>query len=282
MAYETTPQLMAEVSEYWRKRPGSNFYNLVDIFNKPLERISDQGYKVMRWRGINDAKGKTLDLIGHDIETYRPSDDDELYKFMIRLMKLASRAQGTIPSIIKITSYAIEHNGGFKIWKTGPPRHIGIQIPWDYVQRWPIEKFLLENLQHMLALGYWLDEIVFFTRTELPLYVGVGNQDKTTDKQESGVIWWTGWKARATRDLYRASVASYQVVDNSKAGVTWWTGWSAKSTLTPYIGVVGRIISTEVTKAETEWWEGRKQTLHAGLTIGSKTITTTTQSLTTE
>ncbi|WP_236629327.1 hypothetical protein [Lactobacillus sp. HT06-2] len=201
---------------------------------------------------------------------------------MIRLMKLASRAQGTIPSIIKITSYAIEHNGGFKIWKTGPPRHIGIQIPWDYVQRWPIEKFLLENLQHMLALGYWLDEIVFFTRTELPLYVGVGNQDKTTDKQESGVIWWTGWKARATRDLYRASVASYQVVDNSKAGVTWWTGWSAKSTLTPYIGVVGRIISTEVTKAETEWWEGRKQTLHAGLTIGSKTITTTTQSLTTE
>lgn len=95
MAYETTDQLLAEISDYWNKRLGSNLYNLVDSFSSPFEAISDNAEKVERWRALQDAKGTTLDLFGSDIETYRPDSDDENYKFLIHLMELLSRAQGT-------------------------------------------------------------------------------------------------------------------------------------------------------------------------------------------
>ncbi|RVU69939.1 hypothetical protein EJK17_10425 [Lactobacillus xujianguonis] len=225
MAYETTDQLINLASHHWYKEHNGNFYKLLDIYSKGMEQISDSGEKVMKWRAIQDAEGTTLDLFGKDIKTYRPTKEDPPYRFLTYLKTLLARAQGTIPSIYKITSTALGTKDGIKITKTKTPRHVIISIPWDYVSTWSVEKFLLENLQNMLALGYWLDGIVFFTRAELPLYVGVGNQDKTTDKQESGLVW--------------------------------WTGWSAQSAFAPCISVIGRIRSTEVTKSEALWTNGQ-------------------------
>ena len=169
MAYETTDQIVAELSDHWYKQSDGNIYKLFDTYNGHLEKISDCGDKVMQWRGIQDAEGTTLDLFGKDINTYRPTKDDPPYRFLIYLKNLLARAQGTIPSIVKITSAALGTDQGIKIWKTGPPRHIGIQLPWDYVSDWPTEKFLLNNLQNMLALGYWLDIIVFKASKGAPL-----------------------------------------------------------------------------------------------------------------
>ena len=82
MAYETTEQLLAEISDYWDKRPQGNVYKLIDAFNAPLEAISDNAYKVERWRALQDAKGTTLDLVGIVIVQYllsvRPKQKREL------------------------------------------------------------------------------------------------------------------------------------------------------------------------------------------------------------
>ena len=250
MAYETTDQLIAEISDHWVKDPRGNMYKLLDTYNTGFEQISDIADKVERWRAIQDAEGTTLGLFGQDINTSRPTKEDDPYRFLIKLKVLLSRAQGTIPSIVHITSTALGTDKGIKIWHTAAPRHVGIQIPWDHVSQWPIEKFLLNNLQHMLALGYWLDEIVFKTTTHLPLYIAVGGQDRT------------------------------HIITRNK--LKWWTGWKTKNDANLYIAVTGRIIKTSVWHAKTRWWTSTEAQLHAGLTIGNKTITQTTQSLKTE
>lgn len=282
MAYETTDQLLTLPSHHWYKEHDGNLYKLLNVFNGDLERISDSGDKVAKWRGIFDAEGTTLDLFGKDISTYRPTKRDPPYRFLIYLKTLLARAQGTIPSIVKITGEALGTRQGLKIWKTGPPRHIAIQIPWDYVSELPVEKFLLENLQHMLALGYWLDYIVFRADTPLKLYIGVGTQDRWQTTARSKTIWWTGWKSRTSTNLYYGMHTSYKNYQRVKSSVSWWTSWKAQTSKHLYLAVIGRIANTSIWHTSASWSSNHKEEVHAGLSVGTKTITTTTQSIKTE
>lgn len=203
MAYETTDQLIAEISDHWVKDPRGNMYKLLDTYNTGFEQISDIADKVERWRAIQDAEGTTLDLFGQDINTSRPTKEDDPYRFLIKLKVLLSRAQGTIPSIVHITSTALGTDKGIKIWHTAAPRHIGIRLPWDYVNDDYIQRFLVNNLQHMLALGYWLDCIVFRSDSPLPLYIGVvGRMSETSIWKAKTTIWWSGWEAKTTPTYY--------------------------------------------------------------------------------
>lgn len=202
MAYETTDQLIAEVADHWNKKKDTVFYQLLDSYNSMLEKISDENEKIAEWRSIDKAKGTTLDLIGQDYKAYRISDDDETFRFIIFLHILISRAQGTIPSMVKILGTALNAKPEqFKVYKTGL-RHIGIEIPWDNVQTLQMQKFIIKNIQNLLAMGYWIDEIIFRTSTPLPLYIGVGGQISSTSIWSANTVWWTGWKAKTNNQIY--------------------------------------------------------------------------------
>lgn len=203
MAFETADELISMLSHHWYKEPDGNLYKMLNIYSNDMEQINDSDQKVIEWRAIQNAEGSTLDLFGKDIKTARPIQDDEPYRFLIYLKTLLARAQGTIPSIFKITSTALGTTQGIKIWKTKSPRHVGIMLPWDYVNDDYIQRFLVNNLQHMLALGYWLDVIVFKTTTDLPLYIGVvGRMSDTSIWQAKTTIWWSGWEAKTTPAYY--------------------------------------------------------------------------------
>lgn len=282
MAYETTDQLIAEISDHWVKDPRGNMYKLLDTYNTGFEQISDIADKVERWRAIQDAEGTTLDLFGQDINTSRPTKEDDPYRFLIKLKVLLSRAQGTIPSIVHITSTALGTDKGIKIWHTAAPRHIGIRLPWDYVNDDYIQRFLVNNLQHMLALGYWLDCIVFRSDSPLPLYIGVGSQDKTHEIERSKTIWWTGWKARTPENLHVGIYTQVRQKRCQRSKTLWWEGWKARAPAPAFIAVAGQVIKTQVWHSPVLWADKQTEEVHAGLTIGSKTITQATQSLTTE
>lgn len=281
MAYETSEQLLAEISDYWYKRPGGNLYKLIDAFNEPLEGIGTNANKVERWRALKDAKGTTLDLFGADIQTYRPSQDDDNYRFIIHIMELLSRAQGTIPSIYKIASSALQTGEGFKVWKTSI-RHVGIQVPFDAVKTLRMQKFIIRNFQKMLAMGYWIDEIVFVTTTKLPLYVGMGTQIKHRKIERSPVKWWTGWKARTSDKQYIGVATQIKHRNTLSSNTKWWTGWKAESTRSQFIGVVGQLAKSSVWATAAVWSKPQTAEIHAGLTIGNKKLTITTQSIKTE
>lgn len=202
MAYETTDQLIAEVADHWNKKKDTVFYQLLDSYNSLLEKISDENEKIADWRSIDKAKGTTLDLIGQDYKAYRISDDDETFRFIIFLHVLISKAQGTIPSMVKILGTALNAKPEqFKVYKTGL-RHVGIEIPWDNVQTLQMQKFIIKNIQNLLAMGYWIDEIIFRTSTSLPLYIGVGGQISNTSIWSTNTVWWTGWKAKTNNQIY--------------------------------------------------------------------------------
>ena len=282
MAYETTDQLIAEISDHWVKDPRGNMYKLLDTYNTDFEQISDMANKVEKWRAIQDAEGATLDLFGQDLSTSRPTKEDDPYRFLLRLKVLLSRAQGTIPSIFKITSTALGTTQGIKIWKTKNPRHVGIMLPWDYVNDDYIQRFLINNLQNMLALGYWLDCIVFRSDSSLPLYIGAGTQIKRHKIDRSKTVWWSGWKSKTNDDLHVGIYTQVKQKRCQRSKTLWWDGWKARAPAPAFIAAAGQVIKTQVWHSPVLWADKQTEEVHAGLTIGSKTITQATQSLTTE
>ena len=193
-----------------------------------------------------------------------------------------SRAQGTIPSMVHIMSTALNAEPEkFEVYKTGL-RHVGMKIPWDYVQTLQMQKFIIKNLQNMLAMGYWIDEIVFVTTTKLPLYVGMGTQIKHRKIERSPVKWWTGWKARTSDKQYIGVATQIKHHNTLSSNTKWWTGWKAESTRSQFIGVVGQLAKSSVWATTAVWSKPQTAEIHAGLTIGNKTLTTTTQSIATE
>ena len=282
MAYETTDQLIAEAADHWNKRHDTVFYNLIDIFNQYLGKIDDNGKKIADWTELKNAEGTTLDLIGQDYKAYRISDDDETFRFIIFIHILMSHAQGTIPSMVKIMSTSLQAPADkFKVYKTGL-RHVGMEIPWDYVKTYQMQKFIVKNIQRLLAMGYWIDEIKWVISEKLDLYIGNGVQSKWQYDNYANVVWWTGWKTRTSMDLYFGNKATYRETDKAAADVVWWTGWKTKTSTQLYIAVTGTMISTELYSADVIWSQDKHETVHTGLNIGNKISTTTTQSIKTE
>lgn len=184
----TTDELMAEISQYWNNLEGSNIYELVDSFNESMTGLSQTAQQIDDWREVKNAEGTTLDMIGNDREAYRPSDDDDVYRFLIYIRYLLSRAQGTIPSIVNVTSTALQVDGGIEVFDNGSPHHIGIRIPADQITNLKIQKFVADKLQQMIALGYWLDVIVFYASTQKQNYLGVVSNSYQADTYTTNAI----------------------------------------------------------------------------------------------
>ena len=199
----TTDQILAEIADYWNKRPDSNLYKLVNIYNSGFNSITNDLETVDEWRAVNQAEGSTLDLIGEDEQAYRVTQDDNDYRFWIWIKFLIARAQGTYPSLVKINQNSLGTDQNIKIWNTDQPHHVDIQMPWDYVSSDYMQKFLLKNLQSLLALGNWLDAVHFISTTDLPLYIGVvGSMSKTSIWKAETTIWWSGWEAKTSNQIY--------------------------------------------------------------------------------
>ena len=184
----TTNELMAEISQYWENVEGSNIYELVDSFNKPMTGLSQTAQQIENWREVKNAEGTTLDMIGNDREAYRPGNDDDIYRFLIYIRYLLSRAQGTIPNIVNVASTALQIDGNVDVFDTGSPHHIGIRIPADQIKNLEMQKFVAGKLQQMIALGYWLDVIVFYAPTQKQNYLGVVSNSYQADTYTTNAV----------------------------------------------------------------------------------------------
>ena len=98
---------------------------------------------------------------------------------------------------------------GVEVFNTDMPHHIGIRIPMDHIKNQQMQKLVMNKLEDMIGLGYWLDMIVFKSASPLSLYIGVGDQDTWQDTQETDMVWWTGWKAQTTPASYICIAGRY-------------------------------------------------------------------------
>lgn len=280
MAFETADELISMLSHHWYKEPDGNLYKMLNIYSNDMEQINDSDQKVIEWRAIQNAEGSTLDLFGKDIKTARPTQDDEPYRFLIYLKTLLARAQGTIPSIFKITSTALGTTKGIKIWKTKNPRHVGIMLPWDYVNDDYIQRFLVNNLQHMLALGYWLDVIVFDAATHVHGYLGAGTTDRWEEQDHLNSTWWTGWRENTDKGSYLATAITDNTNDIEKQDSNWGNSWGAKSAVANYVAAVVTTSDQYIQNLSAVWWTpGKDLETSTGVTFGTQTIINDVQSL---
>ena len=280
MAFETADELISMLSHHWYKEPDGNLYKMLNIYSNDMEQINDSDQKVIEWRAMQNAEGSTLDLFGKDIKTARPTQDDEPYRFLIYLKTLLARAQGTIPSIFKITSTALGTTQGIKIWHTAAPRHIGIRLPWDYVNDDYIQRFLVDNLQHMLALGYWLDVIVFDAATHVHGYLGAGTTDRWEEQDHLNSTWWTGWRENTDKGSYLATAITDNTNDIEKQDSNWGNSWSAKTAVTNYVATVAMTSEQYIQNLSAVWWTpGKDLETSTGVTFGTQTIINDVQSL---
>lgn len=265
----TTDELMAEISQYWANLEGTNIYNLVDSFNEPMTGLSQTAQKIENWREIKNAEGTTLDLMGRDREAYRPSDDDDVYRFLIYIRYLLSKAQGTIPSIVNITSTALQTDGGVDVFDTKMPHHIGIKIPANRVKNVEMQKFVIDKLQQMIALGYWLDVIVFYAPTQVSGYVGAATTDKTDSHSTSVAKWWTGYKGTTFNHWWFGTDIVEHSEDKQFTTAIWWDGYKGKTS--SQVQATSKIMQhTEDQQTTTaNWWRGYQADIKKDLSVGA-------------
>lgn len=157
MAY-TVEELMAELSDHWAKDPNSNNYKLAQILAEEMQKISDNIVFSEDQKKISKAEGYNLDMLGKDRSVVRVSDDDEFYRFLIRIRAMMSRSTGSNPNITEIISTALGSKDKVRIVPT-EPHHIAITIPSEKLPDVRQQRILTDNLQDLVALGNWLDSI---------------------------------------------------------------------------------------------------------------------------
>ncbi|MBT9018632.1 hypothetical protein BTI91_04320 [Lactobacillus delbrueckii subsp. bulgaricus] len=180
----TTDEVMAEMSDYWANNFDSNWYKLFDSFVSRGNALADNADTVRDWRDISLAKGATLDMIGQDKGVPRMDDDDEFYRWLLKMKEMVFVNDPTIDNIERIVT-SVFGTSNFEL-ETKPGKN-GVQItlpasvlPQDLNKR----AVLLDYIQSLPAAGFSIT-LAFMSQTNTVVYVSVGQVVHTTTTANS-------------------------------------------------------------------------------------------------
>ena len=169
----TTDEVMAEMSDYWANNSDSNLYKLFDSFVSRGNALADKADTVRDWRDISLAQGATLDMIGQDKEVPRVDDDDEFYRWLLKIKAMVFVNDPTIDNIEKIvmsvfdtSNFDLELEPGKSGVKITLPASV---LPQDLNKR----SILLDYIQSLPAAGFGMT-LAFMSQTNAVVYVSVG------------------------------------------------------------------------------------------------------------
>lgn len=180
----TTDEVMAEMSDYWANTTDSNWHKLFDSFISRGNSLADNADTVRDWRDIGIAKGATLDMIGQDKEVPRVDDDDEFYRWLLKIKAMVSVSDPTIDNIEKIVM-AVFGTSNFEL-ETEPDKNgVKITIPASVLpQDLSKRAILMEYIQSLPAAGFGIT-LAFTSQTNTVVYVSVGQIVHTTTTANS-------------------------------------------------------------------------------------------------
>ena len=92
----------------YSSKPDSNIAKLIAILAAELEKVKGAFEKMDEWRDIDKAQGKTLDLIGTNVNQYRGVSTDEIYRILIKSKIARNLSTGDIDTIIEVLSIALD------------------------------------------------------------------------------------------------------------------------------------------------------------------------------
>lgn len=94
-------------TDHFYKDEDGNLYKLIDICADELGRVKSTNDLIESWRDIDKAKGKTLDLIGENINQNRGAATDEVYRILLKSKIARNLSDGTIDTIIRVIAVAL-------------------------------------------------------------------------------------------------------------------------------------------------------------------------------
>ena len=186
MAIMQTDELLAEASDHWAKAPDSNLYKLFECMVAPLNRLSDNSSKVIDWRDISMASGATLDMIGHDKEVPRVDDDDEFYRWLLKIKEMVFVNSPTIDNIERIVT-SVFGTSDFELETEPGENGIKITLPASVLpQDLNKRAIFMDYIQSLPAAGFGIT-LAFTSQTNAVVYVSVGQVIHTTTTANSQV-----------------------------------------------------------------------------------------------
>lgn len=99
--------IMSLFTDHFRKDKDSNLYKLISLFSDELKLIKDTNALMVEWRDIDKAKGKTLDLVGKNLNQARGVANDEVYRILLKSKIARNLSDGTVDTIINVIATAL-------------------------------------------------------------------------------------------------------------------------------------------------------------------------------
>ena len=97
-------KMLEKLTGAYTKDPDSLIGKLFQLFASALWGVEDTLQVIAVWRGIDNAKGATLDRMGRNFGVRRDGADDRFYRLMIKVKVTALLSGGDVDTIITATS----------------------------------------------------------------------------------------------------------------------------------------------------------------------------------
>ena len=97
-------KMLEKLTGAYTKDPDSLIGKLFQLFASALWGVEDTLQVIAVWRGIDNAKGTTLDRMGRNFGVRRDGADDRFYRLMIKVKVTALLSGGDVDTIITATS----------------------------------------------------------------------------------------------------------------------------------------------------------------------------------
>ena len=93
-------KMLEKLTGAYTKDPDSLIGKLFQLFASALWGVEDTLQVIAVWRGIDNAKGTTLDRMGRNFGVRRDGADDRFYRLMIKVKVTALLSGGDVDTII--------------------------------------------------------------------------------------------------------------------------------------------------------------------------------------
>lgn len=210
-------KLLERLTDNYNKHPDSNIGKLFSVIAKELEEVQQMLIDVKEYRDIDKAVGKLLDDIGKNVQEYRSTDNDELYRQLVKTKIIANLSQGDIETLNEVANVLLgdSFKGIVETWNksiyNNEPAGLAITIK-NYVKILPFKaidravaggvglKWILELhklgdifIASMLLSGeeitvYPWNPTELFTQGKVYIATGISTELDTTTVYPKGVM----------------------------------------------------------------------------------------------
>ncbi|WPZ17781.1 hypothetical protein UM396_14445 [Geobacillus subterraneus] len=102
--------MLSRLTDVYKKDPNSNVGKVIKILADELDLLKTTFDRIEEWKDVDRAEGIVLDDMGVNIGQPRGAATDEIYRVLLRSKVARNFSDGTINTIIRVISIAVNAN----------------------------------------------------------------------------------------------------------------------------------------------------------------------------